>query len=56
VAALAQGRACSELRAAKIHRDFSVRNLADKTEAALTEALRRRNLRLADSGVRGSPK
>lgn len=55
-AALAQGSACSELRAAKIHRDFSVRNLADKTEAALTEALRRRNLRLADSSVRGSPK
>jgi len=55
-AALAQGRTCSKLRVEKIHREFSVRNLADKTEAALTEAMRRRDLRLAGGGARGSLK
>lgn len=55
-AALAQGRTCSELRVEKIHHEFSVRTLADKTEAALTEAMRRRNLRLAGSNVPGSVK
>jgi len=55
-AALAHGRTCSKLRVEKIHREFSVRNLADKTEAALTEAMRRRDLRLAGGGARGSLK
>jgi glycosyltransferase involved in cell wall biosynthesis len=55
-AALAQGRTFSELRTEKIHREFSVRNLADKTEAALAAAMRRRNLRAGCTGVSGSPK
>jgi glycosyltransferase involved in cell wall biosynthesis len=55
-ASLAQGRTFSELRTEKIRREFSVRNLADKTEAALAAAMRRRNLRLACSGVRGGLK
>ncbi len=53
-AALAQGRTFSELRTEKIWREFSVHVLADRTEAALTAAVRRKNLRVAHSGVRGS--
>jgi glycosyltransferase involved in cell wall biosynthesis len=54
--ALAQGRTRSDLRTARIHREFSVRTLVDKTEAALTAAMRRRELRVARSSVRGSLK
>jgi glycosyltransferase involved in cell wall biosynthesis len=55
-AALAQGRSCSELRSAKIHREFSVRNLTDKTEAAFAMAMRRRSQRAVLRGIRGSVK
>jgi glycosyltransferase involved in cell wall biosynthesis len=55
-AALAQGRTFSELRTEKIRREFSVQVLADRTEVALTAAVRRKNLRAAQSGVRGSLK
>ena len=54
--ALAQGRTFSELRTEKIRREFSVRSLADKTEAALTAALSRRDLRVARGGVGSSLK
>jgi glycosyltransferase involved in cell wall biosynthesis len=54
--ALAQGRTFSELRTEKIGREFSVHSLADRTEVALTAAVRRKNLRVARSGVGGSLK
>jgi glycosyltransferase involved in cell wall biosynthesis len=54
--ALAQGRTFSKLRTEKIRREFSVRSLVDGTEVALTTAMRRRDLRVARHGVRGSLK
>jgi glycosyltransferase involved in cell wall biosynthesis len=54
--ALAQGRTLSELRTEKIRREFSVRSLVDRTEAALMAALRRRDHRVDRGGVRGSLK
>ena len=45
--ALAQGRAFSEQRAAKIRREFSPESLAEKTELALTAGLTRRDTRVA---------
>jgi glycosyltransferase involved in cell wall biosynthesis len=55
-AALAQGRTFSELRTERIRREFSVQLLADRTELALGAAVRRRNVRAARSGFRGSLK
>jgi glycosyltransferase involved in cell wall biosynthesis len=54
--ALTQGRTFSELRTEKIRREFSMRTLADKTELALTAAIRRRDARVGRSAARGSLK
>lgn len=45
-AALAQGRQFSELRADKIRREFSAQALVERTEAALSCALQRRDARI----------
>jgi len=47
LAALKQGRTFSQLRREKIETQFSPRRLAERTEAALTKALLRRNARMA---------
>jgi len=54
--ALAQGRASSRVRTEKIRREFSLYALGDKTEGALRDAMRRRDLRVARGFFRGSLK
>lgn len=54
--ALAQGRTFSVLRSERVRREFSVHALADRTLVALTAAVRRRDLRVARGGFRGSLK
>jgi len=54
--ALGQGRIFSMVRTEKIRREFSVHALADRTEAALMTAVRRRGERVDGGGFRGSLK